>query len=196
MRTNPLPILLLLASVNAGVLAQENYDTPLTEWGVPDLQGVWNFSSNSPMLRPAQFGTRQYLTPEEIEEINARLAAQDAAGDAALNVSGVDESYNDFWIERAGLDDAQLTSHVIYPENGRLPELQPGARTASFMQAPDRPVITTLGINFSSDGPEDRSLSDRCIIGFNAGPPIIPSFYNNGLPFACTACVIFCHPYC
>ena len=38
-----------------------------------------------------------------------------------------------------------------------------------------------LGINFGTDGPEDRPLSDRCILGFNAGPPVTPSFYNNNL---------------
>ena len=159
----------------------ETYSVPRTEWGQPDLQGVWNFSSNTPMLRPAQFGTRQYLTDDEVEELNARLAAQDAAGDAALQISGVDESYNDFWIESAGLGDARLTSHVIYPENGRLPPLRTDAFMADLSRPPDRPVRITLGILFGADGPEDRSLSDRCLIGFNAGPPITPSFYNNNL---------------
>ena len=32
-----------------------------------------------------------------------------------------------------------------------------------------------------ADGPEDRGLSERCIIGFNAGPPMVPSLYNNNL---------------
>jgi hypothetical protein len=133
------------------------------------------------MLRPVQYGNRQYLTDEEIEELNARLAAQDAAGDAALQIAGVDESYNDFWIESAGLGEARLTSHVIYPENGRLPALQPGAVVADPGRPPERPVRITLGLLFGTNGPEDRSLSDRCLIGFNAGPPISPSFYNNNL---------------
>ena len=158
-----------------------NYSVPRTEWDQPDLQGVWNFASNTPMLRPTQYGNRQYLTDQEVEELNARLAAQDAAGDAALQIAGVDESYNDFWIESAGLGEARLTSHVIYPENGRLPSLQPDAFVADFGRLPERPVRSTLGLLFGADGPEDRSLSDRCLIGFNAGPPITPSFYNNNL---------------
>jgi len=32
-----------------------------------------------------------------------------------------------------------------------------------------------------TDGPEDRGLSERCLIGFNAGPPFIPSLYNNNV---------------
>ena len=30
-----------------------DYQTPRTEWGQPDLQGVWNFSSDTPMAIPA-----------------------------------------------------------------------------------------------------------------------------------------------
>ena len=174
-------VLWLIPILGCAAENNENYQAPRTEWGQPDLQGVWNFSSNTPMLRPVQFGNRQYLTDEEVAELNARLAAQDAAGDAALQIAGVDESYNDFWIESAGLGEARLTSHVIYPEDGRLPQLQPGALVADFGRPPERPVLSTLGLLFGADGPEDRSLSDRCLIGFNAGPPITPSFYNNNL---------------
>lgn len=161
--------------------AAENYEVPKTEWDVPDLQGVWNFSSNTPMLRPVQYGDRQYLTDEEAAEMAAAIAAQDAAGDAAIPIGGVDESYNDFWVESAGLGEARLTSHVIYPENGRLPALRENAYISNFMRAPERPVREALGIVFATDGPEDRPLSDRCMIGFNAGPPVTPSFYNNNL---------------
>jgi len=162
-------------------LAAEEFQVPRTEWGMPDLQGVWNFSSNTPMLRPSRYGERQFLSDEEVAELEARLLAQDAAGDAAIPVSGVDEAYNDFWIESAGLGEARLTSHVIYPENGQLPPLQPDAVVATAGRAPLRPVRAALGILFATDGPEDRPLSDRCLIGFNAGPPVTPSFYNNNL---------------
>jgi len=161
--------------------AAENYETPRTEWGMPDLQGVWNFSSNTPMLRPSRFGNRQYLSDEEVAELEASLAARDEAGDAAIPVSGVDEAYNDFWIESAGLGEARLTSHVIYPQNGQLPPLQADATVTEPGRTPPRPVRAALGILFATDGPEDRPLSDRCLIGFNAGPPLTPSFYNNNV---------------
>jgi hypothetical protein len=107
-------IQILLALVLAPIFgfAAEDYEVPRTEWGLPDLEGVWNFSSNTPMLRSAQYGNRQFLTAEEIAELEARLAARDAAGDAAIPVGGVDEAYNDFWIESAGLGGAQLTSQI------------------------------------------------------------------------------------
>ena len=43
----------------------EDYVVPRTEWGQPDLQGVWNFNSSTPMQRPERFGTREFLTPED-----------------------------------------------------------------------------------------------------------------------------------
>ena len=43
-----------------------------------------------------------------------------------------------------------------------------------------RPVRISAG-GIGTDGPEDRGLSERCIVGFNAGPPFIPSLYNNNV---------------
>jgi len=175
-----IPCLLLILTPGLGVAA-ENYEAPRTEWGLPDLQGVWNFSSDIPMQRPAQYGTRRYLTDAEFAQLQSRSAASDEASDAAIPGTGVDESYNDFWVESAGLGRDRLTSHITYPENGRLPPIQDTAYRTDFGQPPNRPVRSALGINFAADGPEDRPLSDRCLIGFNAGPPVTPSFYNNNL---------------
>ena len=80
----------------------------------------------------------ELLTDEELDELEARLASQDNTSDAALQITGVDESYNDFWVESAGLGEARMTSHLIYPENGRLPPLQPDAPRANFASAPAR----------------------------------------------------------
>lgn len=163
----------------------ENYDVPRTEWGQPDLQGVWNFSSNRPMQRPRQFGERQFLTQEEVAEFAAQRAAADARSDSALPVGGVDESYNDFWIENFGIGDNVRTSHIVDPSNGRLPALVEGAISGQGVYGgrttnETRPVRITAG-GIGTDGPEDRGLSERCINGFNAGPPFVPSLYNNNV---------------
>ena len=159
------------SSLPLTLLAQD-YEVPRTEWDQPDLQGVWNWSSNVPMQRPSQYGERQFLTPEEVEEFARRRAAADAGSDAALSIEGVDGSYNDFWI-------------LVYPENGRLPELQEGVVEqqgvyGGITTGETRPVRIAAG-GIGADGPEDRGLSERCIIGFNAGPPLIPSLYNNNV---------------
>jgi len=166
-------------------LAAESFLAPRTEWGQPDLQGVWNFSSDRPMERPAQFGERQYLSNDELEELRARQAAADEAGDSALPIPGVDESYNDFWVESAGIGDTVLTSHIIDPPDGRLPQLIAGAIASQGVYGGDttgesRPVRIAAG-GIGTDGPEDRGLSERCLVGFNAGPPFTPSLYNNNV---------------
>jgi hypothetical protein len=162
----------------------EDYQVPKTEWDQPDLQGVWNFSSDIPMQRPSQYGKREYMTEEEIAEIRARRAARDEGSDAAIPNGGVNEAYNDFWVETGGIGDVARTSIIVYPTNGRLPPYAEGAIVVQGRLDPDidgeRPVRFTGG-GIGSDGPEDRGLGERCIVGFNAGPPIQPSLYNNNL---------------
>jgi len=183
-RINSLVLALFLGGASLSLFAQD-YEAPRTEWGQPDLQGVWNWSSNVPMQRPSQYGERQFLTQEEVEEFARRRAAADAGSDAALNIEGVDGSYNDFWIENQGIGGNIRTSHIVYPEDGRLPEVQEGVVEqqgvyGGITTGETRPVRITAG-GIGADGPEDRGLSERCIIGFNAGPPFVPSLYNNNV---------------
>lgn len=177
----------LLCSLSPLTLAQaaDNFEVPRTQWGQPDLQGVWNFSSSVPMQRPEQYGDRQFMTDEEVVALRERLAARDAASDqAAPQTEGSPGGYNDFWVESAGITDHIRTSHIVYPENGRLPRAVEGAPLQYGGLGPDvpgdRPVRYTVG-GISKDGPEDRGLSERCIVGFNSGPPFTPSMYNNNV---------------
>ncbi|MCS5631554.1 MAG: hypothetical protein NZ744_12045 [Pirellulaceae bacterium] len=178
-------ILLVFSSFCAVLVFAQNYEVPRTQWGQPDLQGVWNFSSNVPMQRPSRFGERQFLTEEEIAEAEVRRAAADANSDGALPIEGVDGSYNDFWIENAGIGGNVRTSHIISPSDGRMPSLAEGAVIqrgvyGGSTTGDSRPVRISAG-GIGTDGPEDRGLSERCIIGFNAGPPFVPSLYNNNV---------------
>ncbi|MDP6095928.1 MAG: hypothetical protein QGG67_08090, partial [Gammaproteobacteria bacterium] len=108
----------------------------------------------------------------------------DEFSDAAIPNGGVNEAYNDFWVETAGIGEVVRTSIIVYPTNGRLPPFAEGAPVVRGRLAPDiegeRPVRVITG-GIGNDGPEDRGLSGRCIMGFNAGPPISPSLYNNNL---------------
>lgn len=199
MRVSNLPkitLALALCLPFSTTLAQQDadYEVPRTEWGQPDLQGVWNFSSNIPMQRPQRYGTQEFLTDQQIAEAIARQEAARAAADAAAAQRVVDPDappatdnpggYNDFWIEAAGIGDTVRTSHIVYPENGRVPEAVEGAPRAYGGLGPDipgeRPVRYVVG-GIAKDGPEDRGLSERCIVGFNSGPPFVPSLYNNNM---------------
>ena len=159
-------------------LAQDDYAPERTEWGQPDLQGVWNFSSVIPLERPAFFGNKTELTPEEI----AAFQAQTELGLEALNQQGVG-GYNTFWTEMGNGDDNR-TARLMHPENGKLPETVEGVPVQVGGLGPDepgvRPVRMVVG-GIAKDGPEDRGLSERCILGFNSGPPFEPNLYNNNV---------------
>ncbi len=167
-----------------------------TQWGHPDLQGVWNFSTEIPLERPEQFGQREFLTTEEINEIQARLAAEAADGAvvesdpdlADRGAPSTDErfvyGYDHFWYEMASIAATVRTSQIIYPLNGRLPDVVESAPrgTSGFLEdaAGERPVRTGSG-GIGKDGPEDRGLPERCIMDLNELPPYRPSRYNNNL---------------
>ena len=186
--------LLTAATMSAQAQTSSDYEVPRTEYGQPDLQGVWNFSSNIPMSRPRQYGTQEFLTQEQIQETIARQEAARAAADAAaarlvINPDAPEASdnpggYNDFWIESAGIGDVVRTSLIVYPEDGQVPAAREGAQVQRGGLGPDipgdRPVRYTVG-GIAKDGPEDRGLSERCIVGFNSGPPFTPSLYNNNI---------------
>ena len=169
----------LSVSVTVVQAQDSDYVVPRTEYGQPDLSGVWNFSSFVPMQRPRQFADKEFLTPEDI----AAIANQTEAGLEALNNIGVG-GYNTFWVENAGRGDNTRTSLITYPEDGRVPETVEGVPVQVGGLGPDepgiRPVRMTVG-GIAKDGPEDRGLSERCIVGFNSGPPFTPNLYNNNV---------------
>ncbi|MDG1952161.1 MAG: hypothetical protein P8J52_06140 [Gammaproteobacteria bacterium] len=182
MKTKLFAFPLILIVLNPLVYAENNYTAPRTHWDQPDLQGVWNFASNVPMSRPRQFGEREYMTQEEADAIAANMEASFEQ----LNEYDVG-GYNTFWVENAGRGDNLRTSLITYPSNGQLPKRVEGINIQNPPfggLGPDfrgeRPVRTPVG-GIGKNGPEDRGISERCIVGFNSGPPFVPSLYNNNV---------------
>jgi hypothetical protein len=172
----------LLFVITATAFAQTDYVLPKTEYGHPDLQGVWNFASHTPVQRAQRYGNREFLTAEEDEENRLQsISAFEARAESHFDGVG---GYNSFWYERASIGYDLRTSLITYPANGRIPDLVEGAimqRGGLSADIPgERPVRFVVG-GISKDGPEDRGLSERCIVGFNAGPPFMPSSYNNNV---------------
>jgi hypothetical protein len=158
---------------------------PRTADGKPDLQGTYTFATITPLQRPSALAGKDVLSPEEAAEFEAsendRLnrdlfdpeKGQPSAGYPGRADGGV-LSYNDFWYERGNqLTADRRTSLIIDPPDGRIPF---SADTRAKMAA--RAARTNAGV---FDDPEDLSLVDRCILGFNSGPPMISSTYNNNL---------------
>ena len=179
------PIIVVATLLYCGLLfAAEPYSVPLTQWGQPDLQGVWNFSSEVPMQRPEELGNRQFLTDAEIEAKQGDQLQLIGRRRPIRSANGVEAFYNDnIWAENRGGEANVRTSLVIYPLNGRLPPVH-----SNIVHAPggerdtsgSRPVRFTVG-GIGRDGPEDRGLSERCLVGFNNGPQFMPSVYNNNV---------------
>ena len=163
--------------------ADTNYMVPRNEWGQPDLRGVWNFSSNTPLERPAKYADQEYLTADEVTKIREEALAEIERSDGNSSQGGVG-GYNQFWIEGVPIEENARTSLLIDPPDGRMPKRVPGAPIAFGGLGPDikgeLPVRFTVG-GIGKDHPEQRGLSERCLLGFNSVPPFMPSMYNNNV---------------
>src|SRR6267154_5371324 len=99
---------------------------PRTPDGKPDLQGVWDFKTITPMERPRELGTKEFFTADEAaawERDENRRQNRDLIDPRAggLNyVPGGVVPYNEFWYERGYKSlSTRRTSLIIDPPDGR-----------------------------------------------------------------------------
>ena len=157
---------------------------PRTPWGTPDLQGIWDFRTITPLERPSDLAGKQVLTNEEAakfeEQENRRLNRDlvDPKKGGAIyppESEGGVVPYNEFWYDRGTtLVADKRTSLIVDPSDGRIPPLTAEAEKRAAARREYRR-------DHPADSWEDRSLAERCILGFNAGPPIVPGAYNNNV---------------
>jgi hypothetical protein len=157
---------------------------PRTAWGAPDLSGVWDFRTITPLERPGTLADKEFLTDEEAEKFEAqtlqRLNFDNRAGAARFDL---EQAYNAFWWDWGDeLTADKRTSLIVDPPNGRIPPVTEGEKEAQARRRNElHPVRQQVVIGSRAHGPEDLGLSERCILGFNAGPPMVPSAYNNNV---------------
>lgn len=171
--------LVVLAPVRADAQSTKNASTgktwtpPRTPDGKPDLQGVWNSATLTPFERPKEAAGKEFFTLQEAEEFTkAELNRVDGDRRDGGDNADVNRAYNEFWRDRGKLTPDLRTSMIVDPPDGRVPPLTPQAqKIVAARRAASR------GHEF--DGPEDRSLAERCIQVRNAGPPMIPTNYNS-----------------
>ena len=160
----------------------EAWEPPRLSDGRPDLQGVWDFRTATPFERPA--GLDEVLTEEQAAAVEAGASAFARAVDQPPPEGSVG-AYNAFWLDfGTSVGDDRRSSLIVEPANGRMPGLVDGAaRQAGSLDVDvpgERPWrVRSAGIG--ADGPEDRGLAERCLVGFNSGPPMMPSAYNNNM---------------
>ena len=158
---------------------------PRTAWGQPDLGGIWDFRTITPLQRPVDLADQAFLTEEEAANLeqqevekNIRLLNRPAERTVAANQvdsrsDGTPGFYNNFWLD-GGTRSTGRTSLVIDPPDGRIPAM---TREAQRLSAAGREYRS----GHPADSWLDRTTADRCIVGFNAGPPITPLGYNQNL---------------
>ena len=160
----------------------ETWEPPRLADGRPDLQGVWDFRTATPFERPEGLG--ETLTEEQAAAIESFAAAAQQSADQPPAEGNVG-AYNAFWLDfGTSVGDDRRASLIVEPATGRMPELVEGAaRQAGSLDVDvpgERPWrVRSAGIG--ADGPEDRGLAERCLVGFNSGPPMMPSAYNNNM---------------
>ena len=162
---------------------QTGAEGPRTPWGDPDLQGVWDYWTFTPLERPAEFGERGELTAEEAAVVaqqgNAEALARDSDGPPPGEVGGYSQ---EVWTDRARATALTQASLLVDPPDGRLPALTAEAEAAAeaHRAAGGYPVRVRVG-GLNEDRPEARGVAERCLLGFSTGPPMLPGGYNNNV---------------
>ena len=185
---------ILAVVVLAGVLpasgqtttSQPNEWTVRTPDGQPDLQGVWDFRTITPLERPDELAGKEFLTEEEaavferetLSSRNADRRDRDESREGFVNGAPVTadlaRAYNQFWFDRGtSVVGDRRTSLIVDPPDGRIPPLTQAAEERADARREARAR--------AAHGPEDRGVSERCIMGFNSGPPMNPVGYNQNV---------------
>jgi hypothetical protein len=155
--------------------ASKNGTTPRAPDGKPDLQGVWTNVTLTPLERPAELKDKAFFASaaeadQYAKDLIQRTNADRRDGGADADVG---RAYNQFWYDRGTkVIPALRTSLITDPPDGKIPALTPAAQARVTAQADARRL-------HPADGPESRSLTERCIIWPTVGPPMLPGPYNN-----------------
>ena len=102
-----------------------------------------------------------------------RLDKDRRVADGISAAQDVRNAYNQFWWDYGTkLTEDHRTSLIVEPRDGKIPALTPGAQKRWERRAARM---------HPADGPEDRNLWERCLMGPSTEPPMNPSVYNNNV---------------
>ena len=152
----------------------------------PNLEGVWNSATATPLERPAQLQDKAFFTPQEAAEWERQYAERNAepTGDALAKGKGTG-TYNTFFREfGTRVVRTRRTSIVIEPADGRIPPLTPAA------EAIRRERVEQIK---RMEHPEGLGLQDQCLTFLSSGPPLLPYTYNSNYQIVQTDTVIVVH---
>ncbi len=173
-------MMLFLTQLLVPVAAGQNTGTiPRTPDGHPDLQGIWDYRTITPLERPDELAGKQVLTDEEaaaFEQEQYRRQNRDLIDPTTGGANYPPESqggvvpYNEFWYDRGTeVVESKRTSIIIEPADGKIPY------RSETRPAPRRPRASG---GRGSDSWTDRSLWERCL---TRELPRLSGAYNNNL---------------
>jgi hypothetical protein len=153
---------------------------PRTPWGDPDLQGVWNDATSTPLQRPQTVGGKEVLESGEANQFEEELAfglsrdRRDGGPEADVN-----RAYNEHWMDarRLKITADRRTSLIVDPPDGRMPPQVPLSPERQKIRA-SRAAAGARFVAGMPDRAEEMSLPVRCIIRTDS-PPYLPTIYNN-----------------
>ena len=156
-----------------------------TAWGDPDLQGVWNDATSTPLQRPSGVADKDVLNDAEAEEFQEQIANRLSRNrrDGGTEVDA-NRAYNEHWMDarRLKITADHRTSLIVDPEDGRIP---PTVSISAERQKQRDARAAALG-RFNAGMPEtylDFELPIRCITRTDM-PPYMPTIYNNDFQIA------------
>ena len=159
-----------------------NQTAPHTAWGDPDLRGIWDYWTFTPLERPDEFDGRERLTDEEVATVATEANAAALARDAAAPPGSVGAYGQAVWTDRARATALTQSSLLVDPSDGKIPPLTPDATAATEAHDKSGALPVRLRANgISADGPDYRGVAERCLVGFSTGPPMLPGGYNNNV---------------
>ena len=166
--------------------AARMWTPPRTPDGHPDLQGVFDYATATPLQRPAALKDKPFFASDEEAATFLRQALSNRARIDDAPPPGQVGGYNAFWYEFGEtLAPDHRTSLIVDPLDGRLPPLTPAAQARADER---REKLRRL-----AEGPEDRDASERCILGYNSGPPMIGVGYNQHVQIVQTRDYVMLH---
>jgi hypothetical protein len=152
----------------------------------PNLEGVWNSGTATPLERPAILKDKPFFTPAEAAAFAREYTERNAEPTPEqLAKSKGTGTYNMFYREwGTSVVKTLRTSIITEPPDGRLPALTPAAAEVK------RQRLERLK---RAENPEDLGLQDQCLTFLTSGPPLLPYSYNSNYQIVQTNEVVLIH---